>query len=189
MVSMCPRHKPETQCLVSVYKATRHVQGRLYNLLMLTTTHLRRERPTCVEDTVTAFSAFASGRVSGEGAAAGAGREGLRGVVGVGGAGGIVGGSVGREPKCGEERSGGLLAKGAGMVAAGEGSGSEGRVRGVGGIKAAFSPPPTVAAAATAACCGSRDSDSTSTDSHDTAYSPGNSILADSRMWLAHFER
>lgn len=158
---------------------------------MLTTTHLRRERPTCVEDTVTAFSAFASGRVWGAGAAAGVEREGLRGVVGVGGAGGTVEGSVGREPKRGE-RSGDLLAKGTGMGADAEGSGSEDTVRGIGGIKAtAFSPPPPPpsSAAATAACCDSSDIDDINSESHDTAYSPGNSILTDSRMWIARFER
>eukprot|EP00752_Nemacystus_decipiens_P011714 g10395.t1 len=180
----------------SVYKATRHVQGRLYNLLMLTTTHLRRERPTCVEGSETAFSAFAAGSGWEARATDGADLEGLQGVVGAAGASGVAGGSEGREPKkCGEV-PGGVLAKGAGADAPGEGSGTAGGARGVGGIEAAFSPIPSPrlrppsSAATRSACCGSRVSDNTSRVGHHAACGPGNgSILTDARMWLAHFER
>eukprot|EP00903_Cladosiphon_okamuranus_P015493 g14304.t1 len=178
----------------SVYKAARHVQGRLYNLLMLTTTHLRRERPACFEDTEAALAAFSSGCVRGAGAVGVAGREGLRGLERVGSAGGIVGGSVGRDPES-EEWSGGL-AEVAGAGATGEGIGNEGRVRGIGGIKVAFSPsppPPSAAAAvaaAAAACCGSKGCNSSeSWDGHTKAFASENSILTASRSWLAHFER
>lgn len=153
---------------------------------MLTTTHLRRERPIYSEDNATAASAFASGSVRGAGAAGGSGRKGLQGVVGVGG--GHIGGSVDSDARGGEGSD--VFTSGACLGATGGANGSVAGMRGFGGTKVAVSPlSPLLSAAASAAHCDSRGSENRSSGSNNTAYSSANSILTDSRMWLAHFER
>ncbi|CAN0494186.1 unnamed protein product, partial [Scytosiphon promiscuus] len=70
------------------YEATRHVQGRLYNLLMLTTTHLRREerRPSGFVD---AAAASAASDIAAAGGASGYMRDAGAGVAGEEGAAGL----------------------------------------------------------------------------------------------------
>ncbi|CAN0205039.1 unnamed protein product, partial [Pylaiella littoralis] len=221
----------------SVYQTTRFVQGRLYNLLMLTTTHLRRERPPCFEDPATAAAAAAaatdlgadhSGDPFGEArrreasAGAGAGARGgheFRGAIDTESGGGVGVGGSGSSTCCGGGRRGGgerEVRKGerfevavqgvgrggdvgdAGGVGGGDWGEGEGQGREKGGSGVEISPPPpsppsppeASEASGASEACGCRwesDPDGDSTGSRGCF--DGTSILPDSRLWLARFER
>ncbi|CAM9915349.1 unnamed protein product, partial [Ectocarpus fasciculatus] len=168
----------------SVYKTTRHVQGKLYNLLMLTTTHLRRERPACFDD-ATGTSTAATGETGGGGERALRGQSrGMRPDRDTG-----FGQNVGR--------GGDNVGIGGGGVAWFVGGGEAGASGGGGGRAKASpftaSPPPLPPSPCT---CGSRSTKSIPDirgrgggSSNCGCDFPGNSILTDNRMWLAHFER
>ncbi|CAM9708322.1 unnamed protein product, partial [Ectocarpus sp. 8 AP-2014] len=166
----------------SVYKTTRHVQGKLYNLLMLSTTHLRRGRPACFDD-ATGTSTAATGETGGGGERA------------------LRGESRSMRPDR-DTAFGRNVGRGGDDVGIGGGDaawfvgGGEAGARGGGPAKAsplAASPPPPPPSPCT---CGSRGTESVP----DTTSGGGGSsncacdhreksVLLDSRLWLAHFER
>ncbi|CAM9989073.1 unnamed protein product [Ectocarpus sp. 12 AP-2014] len=167
----------------SVYKTTRHVQGKLYNLLMLTTTHLRRERSAYLDD-ATGTSTAATGETGGGGERA------LKG--------------EGRSMRPDRDKAFGRnVGRGGDNVGIGRGDaawfvgGGEAGASGGGGGKASplvASPPPPPPVPCTCGGGGTESMRDTSSgggggSSKCGCEFPGKSVLLDSRLWLAHFER